>query len=95
MTLLHRMLAPSTARPTYQIGAAVFKAAPGVIADVDQVASKALAGEGWVELGLVGDSNDRPSPTGNAGLVFIAHGTNAVAVSDGATWRSPADASSV
>jgi hypothetical protein len=100
-----RVLSPATARSPFALnnGQTVAQV-PGTYQDVSDSQADQLCANGWLRVGLVGTTSQRPSSSlaaglgagvAQAGTHFFDTTIGALILHDGTTWRNPATGASV
>ena len=95
MTTTHRLLPPlAVAQQTLVVNGRTYTAQPGTAVDVPDFDAGVLEANGWIFVAKSGPTTARPTPT-NAGEEFYDISLDALIMTDGVTWRSPVDGTSV
>jgi hypothetical protein len=99
--MLNRRLLPPVAadNQTVTINGRTYTAAPGAALDVPDMDAVVLEANGWLSVAYSGPTTSRPGntltsvPMATPGFRYWDTTLSALAIWDGATWRSPAGAS--
>ena len=99
--MFHRLLPPvAAAQQTRVVNGRFYSSTPGNVVDVPDFDASMLEANGWIFVALSGTTAQRPTGTlapypATAGLAFYDTTIGKLIKFDGATWRDPANGSSV